>query len=119
MKLPNLNKEAREICEQAYGNKENHFHNESFVEDYINFCKATDYKDTDAENFMVYTSVYGGQSLQREQKLKSISNSGGRMLKYGKLIEIEGLERTFFDFIEHHRIQMMKRMRNANKPCIV
>lgn len=117
MKIPNLTKEARAICEKAYRNKVNHFHNQSFVDDYISFCKATDYKDISAENFMVYMKIYGDSSQkQRHRQFQSVSPRGGRSFGHNRMLKHGEAEKDCnYNLVEEYRIEMMKRMRNANK----
>ena len=115
MKIETLNREAREICVKAYKKQKDHFHNDTFVDDYLAFCKATEYRDTSAENFMVYAKIYGGTSAQKDRQFQSSDNSGGRMYTHNRMIKGEGSEKTIESFIEENRIKMMRRMRNANR----
>ena len=114
MKIETLNREAREICVKAYKKQKDHFHNDTFVDDYLAFCKATEYRDTSAENFMVYAKIYGGTSAQKDRQFQSSDNSGGRMYTHNRMIKTGDSEKTLGDFIEAHRVQMMRRMRNAS-----
>ena len=57
MKIQTLTKEARDICIKARARQKDHFHNDSFVDDYLAFCKATNFEDTSAENFMFIPSI--------------------------------------------------------------
>jgi len=115
MKIKTLNKEAREICQKARARQKSHFHDNKFVEDYLAFCKATDYQDTSAENFMVYSKIYGGDSKYRDRQFQSASRDGGRMYSHNRMIKQGDSEKTIETFIEDHRLQMMRRMRNANR----
>ena len=40
MKIETLNKEAREICQKAYKKQKDHFHNDDFVDDYLQYSKV-------------------------------------------------------------------------------
>jgi len=115
MKIKTLTKEAREICQKARAKQKDHFHNVTFVDDYLAFCKATDYEDTSAENFMVYTKIYGGVSKHRDRQFQSASRDGGRMYSHNRMIKHGDSEKSIESFIEDHRLQMMRRMHNANK----
>lgn len=47
MILNTLTTEARDICIRARARQKDHFHDNQFLEDYIAFCKATDFEDID------------------------------------------------------------------------
>ena len=115
MKIETLNKEAREICQKAYKKQKDHFHNDDFVDDYLQFCKATQYKDTSAENFMVYSKIYGGTSAQKDRQFQSSSNSGGRMYAHNRMMKAADSEKLTHAFIEDNRVEMMRRMTHANR----
>jgi len=115
MKIQTLTKEARDICIKARARQKSHFHDEKFVEDYLAFCKATNYQDTSAENFMVYSKIYGAHTSQRDRQFQSASRDGGRMYSHNRMIKQGDSEKTMESFIEDNRVQMMRRMRNANR----
>ena len=115
MKIETLNKEAREICQKAYKKQKDHFHNDDFVDDYLQFCKATQYKDTSAENFMVYSKIYGGNSAQKDRQFQSSNSSGGRMYAHNRMMKKADSEKLTHAFIEDHRVEMMRRMTHANR----
>jgi hypothetical protein len=115
MKIETLNKEAREICQKAYKKQKDHFHNDDFVDDYLQFCKVTHFKDTSAENFMVYRKIYGGTSAQKDRQFQSSDNSGGRMYAHNRMMKATDSEKLTHAFIEDHRVEMMRRMTHANR----
>ena len=115
MKIETLNKEAREICQKAYKKQKDHFHNDDFVDDYLSFCKATQYKDTSAENFMVYSKIYGGNSAQKDHQFNSVRSDGGRMVTHNRRMNAADSEKLTNAFIEDHRVEMMRRMTHANR----
>ena len=115
MKIETLNKEAREICQKAYKKQKDHFHNDDFVDDYLQFCKATQYKDTSAENFMVYSKIYGGNSAQKDHQFNSVRSDGGRMVTHNRRMNAADSEKLTNAFIEDHRVEMMRRMTHANR----
>jgi hypothetical protein len=115
MKIKTLNKEQREICQKAYKKQKDHFHNKSFTDLYLDFCKATNYEDTSAENFMVYTKIYGGNSAQKNHQFQSSSNSGSRMVTHNRRMNAADSEKLTHAFIEDHRVEMMRRMTHANR----
>jgi len=115
MKIETLNKEAREICQKAYKKQKDHFHNDDFVDDYLQFCKATQYKDTSAENFMVYSKIYGGNSAQKDRQFQSSNSSGGRMYAHNRMMKEADSEKLTHAFIEDNRVEMMRRMTHANR----
>ena len=115
MKIETLNKEAREICQKAYKKQKDHFHNDDFVDDYLQFCKATQYKDTSAENFMVYSKIYGGNSAQKDRQFNSVRSDGGRMFTHNRRMNAADSEKLTHAFIEDHRVEMMRRMTHANR----
>ena len=115
MKIETLNKEAREICLKAYKKQKDHFHNDDFVDDYLSFCKATQYKDTSAENFMVYSKIYGGNSAKKDHQFNSVRSDGGRMYAHTRMIKAADSEKLTNAFIEDHRVEMMRRMTHANR----
>ena len=115
MKIETLNKEAREICQKAYKKQKDHFHNDDFVDDYLQFCKATQYKDTSAENFMVYSKIYGGNSAQKDRQFQSTNNLGGRMVTHNRRMKAADTEMLTHALIEDHRVEMMRRMTHANR----
>jgi len=115
MKIETLNKEAREICQKAYKKQKDHFHNDDFVDDYLQFCKATQYKDTSAENFMVYSKIYGGTSAQKDRQFQSSNNLGGRMYAHNRMMKAVDSEKLTHAFIEDNRVEMMRRMTHANR----
>ena len=115
MKIETLNKEAREICQKAYKKQKDHFHNDDFVDDYLQFCKATQYKDTSAENFMVYSKIYGGNSAQKDRQFQSSNSSGGRLCVDHRMMKAADSEKLTHAFIEDHRVEMMRRMTHANR----
>ena len=115
MKIETLNKEAREICQKAYKKQKDHFHNDDFVDDYLQFCKATQYKDTSAENFMVYSKIYGGNSAQKDHQFNSVRSDGGRMYADNRMMKAVDSEKLTHAFIEDHRVEMMRRMTHANR----
>ena len=95
--------------------QKDHFQNDDFVDDYLQFCKATEYKDTSAENFMVYSKIYGGNSAQKDRQFQSSSNSGGRMYAHNRMMKTGDSEKLTNAFIEAQRVQMMRRMTHANR----
>jgi len=115
MKIETLNREAREICQKAYKKQKDHFHNDDFVDDYLDFCKATQYRDTSAENFMVYSKIYGGNSAQKDRQFQSSNSSGGRMYAHNRMMKAADSEKLTHAFIEDHRVEMMRRMTHANR----
>ena len=115
MKIETLNKEAREICQKAYKKQKDHFHNDDFVDDYLSFCKATEYKDTSAENFMVYSKIYGGNSAQKDHQFNSVRSDGGRMYADNRMMKAVDSEKLTHAFIEDNRVEMMRRMTHANR----
>jgi hypothetical protein len=115
MKIKTLNKEQREICQKARQNQKDHFHNKSFTDLYLDFCKATNYEDTSAENFMVYTKIYGAQSKYQDRQYQSLGSTGATAYAYNRMIKAGESEKTGKSFIEGHRTSMMRRMRNANR----
>jgi hypothetical protein len=115
MKIEILNKEAREICQRAYKKQKDNFHNDDFVDDYLQFCKATEYKDTSAENFMVYSKSYGGNSAKKDHQFQSLSNSVGRMYVHNRMMKAADSEKLTRAFIEDNRVEMMRRMTHANR----
>jgi len=115
MKMETLNKEAREICQKAYKKQKEHFHNDDFVDDYLQFCKATQYKDTSAENFMVYSKIYGGNSALKDRQFQSSSNSRGRIHAHNRIMKEADPEKLTNAFIEDRRVEMMRRMTHANR----
>jgi hypothetical protein len=115
MKIETLNKEAREICQKAYKKQKDHFHNDDFVDDYLQFCKATQYKDTSAENFMVYSKIYGGNSAQKDHQFNSVRSDGGRMYADNRMMKAVDSEKLTHAFIEDNRVEMMRRMTHANR----
>ena len=115
MKIETLNKEAREICQKAYKKQKDHFHNDDFVDDYLQFCKATQYKDTSAENFMVYSKIYGGNSAEKDRQFNSVRSDGGRMYAHTRRMNAADSEKLTHAFIEDHRVEMMRRMTHANR----
>jgi|TARA_B110000908_G_C10119703_1_gene387025 hypothetical protein len=115
MKLARLNKEQRQICMKAYANKTGTYEDKNFVDTYLQFCKASDYEDISAENFLVYMKIYGTDSPQKDRQFNSVRSDGGRMFTHNRMIKGEGSEKTIESFIEENRIKMMRRMRNANR----
>ena len=115
MKIQTLTPEARKICMKARAKQKDHFHNDTFVDDYLAFCKATNYQDTSAENFMVYTKIYGADSKYKDHQFQSASRDGGRMYSHNRMIKQGDSEKTMENFIEDHRVQMMRRMHNAKR----
>ena len=115
MIIQTLTKEARDICIKARARQKDHFHNDSFVDDYLAFCKATNFEDTSAENFMVYTKIYGAATKHRDRQFQSASRDGERMYTHNRMINHGDSEKTVESFIEDHRLQMMRRMHHANR----
>ena len=111
MKIETLNREAREICQKAYKKQKDHFHNDAFVDDYLDFCKVTQYRDTSAENFMVYSKIYGGTSAQKDRQFQSLDNSGGRMYAHNRMMKAAESEKLTNAFIEDLEASLQKNIK--------
>ena len=62
---------AVEILKQAYLYRQDGFQSERFTELYLDWCKATNYADTDGENFRVYVKVHGEPARTRSASFVS------------------------------------------------
>lgn len=115
MILNTLTTEARDICIRARARQKDHFHDNQFLEDYIAFCKATDFEDIDAENFMCYTKIFGAEPAQRDRQSQSSTRHAEVKYSQKRRTKNGGSEKMIESVIEKYRVQMMRKMRHANK----
>ena len=114
MKLERLNDEAREIC-RAASYQDKCFFSENFKKNYLKFCKATGYKDISAENFLVYCKIYGKGNRWRTHQFTSLHDGNSRAYGFNRMMKSSECEKSFPELIEDHRVEMMRRMINANQ----
>ncbi len=113
MKIERLNDEARAICKAAdYGNK--CFFDTHFKENYLKFCRATNYKDISAEKFLVYCKIYGRGNKWRTTQFTSLNDGNSRTYGFNRMMKSSDAEKSLQEQIEDHRVAMMRRMINAN-----
>ena len=122
MKIERLNAKARQICLGISNHRTKSFKDTSFAKAFGEFCAVTDYQDTDPDNFLVYVKLYGQDDRFRNRNFQSGHSQGGRTWGHTRMMpngyktksyveEEEGLPEQ----IEQYRVEMMRRMINANQ----
>lgn len=115
MKLDGLNEKAREICKKASGYTDKCYFDTKFKQHYLEFCKATDYKDISAEKFLVYCKIYGQGDRWRSHQFTSSRDGGSRSYIHNRMMKSSDEEKGLPEQIEEYRVEMMRRMINANQ----
>ena len=116
MKLAMTSK-ATEILKQACLYREDGFQSERFTELYLDWCKATNYADTDGENFRVYVKVHGEPARIRSASFIS-SNTDTRARSRGTnrmMMTKKGDENSHCDTatVEKYRRELMRKLANG------
>ena len=78
MKIERLNAKARQICLGISNHRTKSFKDTSFAKAFGEFCAATDYQDTDPDNFLVYVKLYGQDDRFRNRNFQSENESVSR-----------------------------------------
>ena len=116
MKLAMTSK-ATEILKQAYLYRQDGFTNERFTELYCTWCKATNYEDTDGENFRVYVKIHGEPARTRSASFVSANpETRARARGTNRMIMTKtGGEDSHCDTatVEKYRREIMRKLANA------
>ena len=108
---------AVEILKQAYLYRQDGFQSERFTELYLDWCKATNYADTDGKSFRVYVKVHGEPARTRSASFVS-ANPETRVRSRGTnrmMMRKTGDENSHCDAatVEKYRREIMRKLVNG------
>ena len=109
MKKKNLPKAAIEICKRAYLYRKEGFLEPRFSELYQDFCEATNWEDTDTDNFRVYVKAYG-DVRPGNKTFGTVLDGSKVVIQYRAFLKSDTAKSDTQDFIEKHREEMMRQM---------
>jgi len=108
---------AVEILKQAYLYRQDGFQSERFTELYLDWCKATNYADTDGENFPVYVKVHGEPArIRSASSVSSNTDTRARSRGTNRMMMIKtGDDNSHCDTatVEKYRRELMRKLANG------